>query len=243
MKRVGMLAFALSLYFSMPASYACSAVLMPLLQLVELGTTDYIVSFRVTGYEDRADGFPRYMDGEVTRQWRGEIAEASIRVYGGDGLSCLPYVTNFTQNQEWLLPISKSDGIYRLAGFTPLISVTDNILTGFISTLNCPTGDDGDLFCTDLSPDQYTEAQSEQMSLAEFERALKLHSNGVTLGLKLCEGPSVRCGAVRPSFNPETGVLDIPSVDILSEPFTYGVSATMQLIEGSETTFEVSNVE
>jgi len=223
-------------------AHACSYFPMPLLQLVEYGNTDHIINFRVTAYEDVDQGFPKYMEGEVVQQLRGKIEETSIRIYGGDGLSCQPYVSEFSLNQEWLLPLSESDGVYRLSPFTQPIAIADNVATGFISTLNCPANAEGNLSCRTLSQDDYTAVLAEQMTLTELERALKLHSNGVAWALELCKGPSTSCENIRPVFNPENGILELPAVDVLSTPFTYGRSATLQLIDSEESTFKVVEI-
>lgn len=242
-KNSTLLFLACAALFPVSLANACSYSPSPLLQIVELGYTDHIVGFRVTGYEDREEGFPRYMEGEVIRQWRGTIEESTIRIYGGDGLACIPYVTEFTLEQEWLLPLSKSDGIYRLSAFTQPIAIENGTATGFISTLNCPADANGNRICTVLSPDELTEARTEQMTLTEFERALQLYSDGIAWALRLCEGPSVRCGNIRPSYDSQSGVLNLPTVDVISSPFNYGISAIMQLVEGTDSTFEVTEVD
>lgn|GEM_PF-6655015 len=226
---------------AIPAS-ACTYVAMPLLHLVEIGHTDHIISFRVTGYEEVNQGFPRYMDGVVTGQWRGEIEETSIRIYGGDGLSCQPFVTASAIGQEWLLPISNVNGQLRLATATSPIAISNGIATGFISSRNCPRDLSGTADCYLITAEHISSAQSEEMTLEEFEQSLQLHSDAVAFALRICEGPSTRCEKIRPSYDPATGVLTIPSVDVQSSLFTYGVSAKMQLKEGADTTFEVTEI-
>jgi hypothetical protein len=228
--------------FTSIAAQACTFFPTPLLQLVELGDTHHIIRFRVTSHEAVSQGFARYMEGEVLQQWRGEIQESSIRINGGDGLSCLPYVSDFAVGQEWLLPVSETDGVYRLSIATQPVAVNSGVATGMISALHCPRDSEGNINCAEMTQEQRAQAYSEQMTLEEFERALQLHSDGVAMALSMCEGPHSRCTNVRPSYDPASGVLQLPGVDIISTPFNYGVSATLQLQEGSETTFEVTEV-
>ncbi len=243
MKRFIVLGSFVLMLFSLASAQACSSFPIPMLQLVELGSTNHIISFRVTDYEADAQGVPNYMDGEITKQWRGSIEETSLRIYGGDGLACIPYVSEFAIGEEWLLPLNESDGVFRLSPFTHKVAIDNNLVTGFLSTIKCPSDESGSRNCSNMTPEQYTVVNSEQMTLEEFERALQIHSDGVAWVLQACEGPFTRCSNVRPSYNPENGVLELPGVDVMATHYTYSVSATLQLKEGTDATFDVIEIE
>ena len=235
--------FSLIAIFHITSVLACSCAQIPFLQLVELGNTDNIIRLRVLRHEIVDEGISSYMEGEVLQQWRGAIESNEIRIYGGDGLACLPFVMEFDIGNEWLLPLTEIQGGYRLSTCTTPLLIEDGSVTGLISPLRCSGDPQSENHCGYLSPEEYQQAQSEQTALEEFTYALELYSDAVTWTLRTCEGPWSRCSEVRANFDPQSGELVLPSIDVLATPFTYGVSAKMKLLAGSPITFELTEVD
>lgn len=235
--------FSMISVFHITSVLACSCAPIPFFQLVELGNTDNIIHLRVLRHEIVDEGIPSYMEGEVLQQWRGAIESNEIRIYGGDGLACLPFVVDFDIGNEWLLPLTEIQGGYRLSTCTTPLLIEEDSVTGLISPLGCSGDPQSEIFCGYLSPEEYQQAQSAQMSLEEFTFALELYSDAVTWALRTCEGPWSRCTEVRANFDPQSGELVLPSIDVLATPFNYGVSAKMKLLDGLPITFELTEVD
>ena len=224
--------------FGFSSAIACSCTSRPILELVEVGYTDHLIELQVTDTQGVSPGSTSFMEGTVVRQFRGEIDEQQIRIDAGDGLSCIPYATEFNENQSWLLAIANIDGRYLLNSCHPRIAIEDDTLTGHITPFRCSDHPGADTPCHSLTQEELSVVQAEQLSIPEFEAALALYSSAVNWTLNACTGPWERC-TVRPSFNPATGELTLPGIDVLDDPLTYGISGSMQLIKDEPVTFEV----
>lgn len=224
------------------STLACSCATVPFLEMVQRGNTDHIIQFRPSETHAAEPGAASYVEGEVIDQFLGELTATRIEIRGGDGISCLPYATNFDPDRDWLLALSEFGGNFTLNACHSLIEIVDESVIGHITPLRCSDSPSNDTQCFTLTQAERESVNSEQMSIAEFESALELFSSAVNFTLHACTGPWDRC-QVRPSYDPDTGELILPSVDIISYPFNYGVSARMRLREGTPATFEVLEVD
>lgn len=223
--------------------YACTCFPIPLIQQAELGGIEHLVRLRVEAYEQTGNNFPRFMEGSIVDEIRGEIGEDRIQVYGGDGLSCAPYVTDFEVGTEWLIPLTSVSGLFYLPGCMSKVRLDGDDLIGLISPLVCTSNPASENTCSSLTSEEFEQALSSRTTLDEFNTQLALYAEAVSWTLQACSGPWSRCTGVRANYNPESGELILPAIDVVSSPANFGVSARMQLMEGAEDTFRVIEVE
>jgi hypothetical protein len=75
---------------------------------------DAVVLATVTRYETERGG--RWMEVEVHAVLKGTEKRSSIRVYGDDGMSCMPYVTTFGIGKTYVLAMSPTgSGHYNMS--------------------------------------------------------------------------------------------------------------------------------
>ena len=221
------------LFYAVP-TIACTCAVSPFLELTESMVDNYVIQFRVTSHSNRDAPGLTFMDGEIVQQFKGDEITGSLRIYGGGGLSCMPYAYTYETDRDWLLLVNEAEGKFYLNACQPKISIEENTLTGLVTPLACSGPPRSGYTCFSHSQRNLAGANSEEMSIREFESALQLYASAVSMTLNACEGPWSRCKAVRPSFDPSTGVLHLPSLDVISDPEqfpTYGISATLQTDE------------
>ena len=221
------------LLFTLP-TLACTCAASPFLELTELRAENYVIQYRVTSHSDRDEPGLSFMEGEVIQQFKGEEVSGFVRIYGGGGLSCMPYAHSYETDRDWLLLVNEVGGRFLLNACQPKISIEEDTLSGLITPLACSGPPRSGSTCFSHSQRSLAGTNSEQMSISEFESALRLYASAVSMTLSACEGPWSRCKAVRPNFDPSTGVLHLPSLDVITDPEqipTYGVSATLQTDE------------
>lgn len=220
----------ISLFYSLPA-LACSCSASPFLELAELQADSLVLQVRVSSHSDRTVRGPSYLDGEVIRQFKGEEVTGSLRIYGDGGMSCMPYAYRYSIGEEWLLIANRFNGQLYLGSCQPQISVRDETASGLITPLSCSDYATNVRPCWALTPEELAEASAEEMSLDEFDRVLRLYASAVSLAVRACTGPWGRCKDTRPSYDAETGLLTLPSLDVVTDPElygTYGISATLE---------------
>ena len=238
--------FAFSL-FSFNVVIASGCAPLALLTVIEFSQADHIVSYRVVDYEDVLEGYPSYMDVEILRQFQGQLESSEIRITGNDnGLSTRPFVSNFDKETEWLQPLQFIDGKYYLPSCTPAVFIEDELVHGFIRP--CSENPESEFFCGTLTFDNFDKFSNQSMAIDEFDTAREFFSEGISQGLQLCSGPFSRCNQIRGSYDPATGMLELPAIDVLPTPddpipLPYGISATLQQQEGSSNTFKVIKIE
>lgn len=221
------------LLFTIPTQ-ACTCAASPFLELTELRAENYVIHFRVASHSERDVPGLSFMEGEVIQQFKGEEVSGFVRIYGGGGLSCMPYAYSYETDRDWLLLVNEAEGRLYLNACQPKIRIEEDTLTGLITPLACSGPPRSGYTCFSHSQRSLVGANSEQLSIREFESALQLYASAVSMTLSACEGPWSRCNAVRPSFDPNTGMLHLPSLDVITDPEqfpTYGISATLQTDE------------
>lgn len=65
-----------------------------------------VVRGKVIGYHGEARGMKLAMDVEVLDVFTGQYNEPEIRIWGGDGMLCLPNVEEFPIGTEWILSLN-----------------------------------------------------------------------------------------------------------------------------------------
>lgn len=221
----------LACFISVPA-LACTCSASPFLELAEINADSLILQYRPVSHSDRDSVGLSFVEGEVIRRFKGEETTAVARIHGGDGLSCMPYAYHYELGVDWLLLVNRDgDGEFYLSPCQPRVRVEDDSVIGLITPLSCSGMPGAEQPCLALSREELAEASSERLSISEFEAALRLYSSAVAMALRACEGPWSRCNSVRPSYNPDTGELSLPGLDVITDPAEfgrYGIRATLQ---------------
>lgn len=233
----------LTLFTQTALATSCGQAAM--LDTIEFGRIEHIVSFRVLDYEDVDEGYPTYMDVEIIRQLEGHIEQKEIRIIGNNnGLSVRPGVTEFDIDNEWLAALEIIDGEYYLPGCSSTLRIENDTVIGYIRP--CSQDPDNDYYCGDMTFANAQAFRTQTMTLAEFNLAREVYSEGIAKALRLCTGPSSRCENIRARYNPATGELILPAVDVVplpgEFPLTYGIKARMRQQPGT-TTFIVTDIE
>ena len=233
MKTLYKLTLFLVVLFPASSALACTCVQLPFLEVAEFNDVDHVVQYRVTSHGDRqAQGFS-YMEGEVIRSFRGNLGRERLRIFGDGGMSCMPYTYRYSVGEDWLLALTEIEGRLFLASCQPRVSIDGDTLTGLITPLTCSGHLEREPNCQSRSPLDWEAA--EQLSVDEFELALQLYATAVSTALQACTGPWPRCAGIRPSYNPLTGELTIPALDVRTPASafgTYGISATLRTENG-----------
>lgn len=216
----------------------------PLIQLVESGRADYLIRARVEAYDVTGTPYARSMTVTILEELRGEIEAESLIVFGDDGGSCSPFVTNYAVGKEWLLPLFNYDGRFIIAACAPLILVEDEDVVGLVSPRSCSQSSKSSKSCFGLSQAEQYSINQARMTLVEFKAELELYTDAVAWAIEMCSGPWPRCEHLRASYDSDSGELSLPSIDIKRSFFgndvlmTTGVESwNLKRVEGSEDSY------
>lgn len=96
---------------------------------------DLIVLAEVKGYR-KVDGLEQAMDVRVLSVLSGKESHKTIRVWGDDGKSCRPYVTQFPLRSTWIFALQPHESDYRISVCGEYwLKVEENRVHGRIETL------------------------------------------------------------------------------------------------------------
>lgn len=114
MKFTSAIAISLSVLGAAPAALACScAGGSPFVAFAE--NSDFVVRGKVVELGSYApgmrsdsfpNGLPMTMTIAVQEVYKGKLNSKQIKIQGGEGLSCRPYLSEFSTGTEWVLAIS-----------------------------------------------------------------------------------------------------------------------------------------
>jgi hypothetical protein len=101
------------------AAHACSCINGgPFIQMAD--RSDVVIHAKVLDYQWREfdsarQQQPESMRLEVKAVYQGTVKTNPLTVWGDNGLSCRPYVTQFPIGTEWVLALRKDDGMETIA--------------------------------------------------------------------------------------------------------------------------------
>lgn len=222
-------AIALSLLTNHVNALSCG--LSPFLEQIERSEDSIVVRAQVSGFEQN-QGQISATQLLVIEQFRGAAVADSIRVSASSFNTVL--LSQEIGSELIIELFSFQDEFYVSGCYLPILVEGDEVI-GLVSPLTCTSAPAGPNSCGRLSEEELVAAQFERISLEQFRLMLDLYAAGVSQALNSCQGPWLRCSHVRPSFDTATGELTLPSIDVISTPFSYGISVKMKLVEGTET--------
>lgn|GEM_PF-6961927 len=172
-----------------------------------------IVSFYVTDSHTSYLVPETYMDIQITKVFNSnKIIDTELRIYGESAYM-------YSKGVEWVSVLLKQDDSYSISICTPKLTIEDgNIIgkTGFT------------VFDNDETP----------ASVEMFDKALSIFQQGLSLADDVCQSASEYC-VNRVTYDTETGILDLPSVQYMQFGFRVYTKAKLQKTGDSPITFKV----
>ena len=237
-------AFLFLIFSSSSLACVCMGA-TPLVKLVELGQADHLIRAQVEQYASAGGGYPNSMTVKVIEVLRGSVQSESLVVYGDDGMSCSPFVTNYAKGEEWLIPMISFNGKFTISPCAPLVTVEENEVIGLASPPLCLPNREASSSCEELSYEDLQSYQQDRITLDQFKANLELYSDAVAWAIKSCGLPWPRCNHIRANYDSQTGELLIPAIDIQQKLFggtenitTGRESWRLQLVEGTTDTYK-----
>ncbi|WP_428356489.1 hypothetical protein [Methyloprofundus sp.] len=182
-----------------------------------------IVSFRVIDSQFSGQIDNNFIEIEITKEFYSKkLTDTRIKIETENGFG--PALSTFTKNIEWLTVLSKYKDTYIFAGCAPTLTIENAIVQG-------ETGIN------------VLDQMGDSVSVEMLELALNAFQQGISSADSVCKSSNSYCSE-RATYNIETGVLNLPSVEYTS---LFGgkvyAKAKMQKVSNDLKTYQITELE
>lgn len=163
-----------------------------------------------------------YIDAEITHQFRTQETIASTIRIPFSRLNTFFHL-QLTEGSQWLTVLKRLEDTYIIPECTPALPVEHNFIT-----------DKTGLNILDNSPNK--------VSLGAFKLAMYAYQQGIASADKVCKSDNTYCVNTKATYDTDTGLLSLPTVQYSEFGIPTYANATLQKTSDNPTQFTVTEL-